>query len=107
MDKQEKIEQFRKEMLKYEEELQQRIEVGVKDFLTDNPMYSVVMVSRKKYLMVGKPIHNIINIARMMIQQPMFKQVVKKALAVADGDYKIIRQHYHDSEKVIKSLYEQ
>lgn len=107
MDKQEKMEQFREEMLKHEKELQQRIEVGVKDFLTDNPMDSVVMVSRKKYLMVGAPIHNIINLARMMIQQPIFKQVVKKALAVSDGDYKIIRQHYHNPGKVIKSLYEQ
>ena len=107
MDKQEKMEQFRKEMLKYEEELQQRIEVGVKDFLTDNPMDSVVMVSRKKYIMVGKPIRNIINLARMMIQNPTFKWVVKRALTLADGDYKIIKQHYHDSEKVIKSLYEQ
>ena len=107
MDNQEKMEQFRKEMHKYEEELQQRIEVGVKDFLTDNPMYSVVMVSRKKYIMVGKPIFNIINLARMMIQQPIFKDVVKKALKIADGDYKIIKQHYRNSEIVIKSLYEQ
>lgn len=107
MDKQEKMEQFRKEMLKYEEELQQRIEVGVKDFLTDNPMDSVVMVSRKKYLMVGSPIRNVINLARMMIQQPIFKDVVKKALKIANGDHEIIKQHYHDSEKVIKSLYEQ
>ena len=88
-------------------EQKQIIEDGIKDFLTDNPMYSVVMVSRKKYLMVGKPISNIINLARMMIQNPTFKWVVKRALTLADGDYKIIKQHYHDSEKVIKSLYEQ
>lgn len=88
-------------------EQKQIIEDGIKDFLTDNPIYSVVMVSRKKYLMAGKPISNVINLARMMIQQPIFKDVVKKALKIADGDYKIIKQHYHDPEKVIKSLYEQ
>lgn len=107
MDKQEKLEQFRQEMIKSQELSQKQIEEGIKDFLTDNPMMSVIMVSPKKYLMAGRPISNIVSLARMMIQQPMFKQVVKKALAVADGDYKIIRQHYHDSEKVIKSLYEQ
>lgn len=107
MDKQEKMEQFHEEMLKHEEELQQRIEVGVKDFLTDNPMYSVVMVSRKKYLMVGKPISNVINLARMMIQQPVFKNIVIRALKLANGDYEIIKPYYHNPEKVIKSLYEQ
>lgn len=107
MDKQEKMEQFREEMLKHEKELQQRIEVGVKDFLTDNPMDSVVMVSRKKYLMVGAPIHNIINLARMMTQQPIFKDVVIKALKLANGDYEIIKPYYHNPGKVIKSLYEQ
>lgn len=107
MDKQEKTKQFREEMLKSEKELQQRIEVAVKDFLTDNPMYSVIMVSRKKYRMVGKPISNIINLARMMIQQPIFKNVVIKALNLANGDYEIIKPYYHNPEKVIKSLYEQ
>ena len=50
MDKQEKLEQFRKEMIKSQELSQKQIEEGIKDFLTDNPMMSVIMVSRKKYL---------------------------------------------------------
>ena len=107
MDKQEKLEQFRQEMIKSQELSQKQIEEGIKDFLTDNPMMSVIMVSRKKYLLVGKYTSNVVSLARMMIQQPKFKRMVKDALRVADGDYKIIKQHYHDSEKVINSPYEQ
>ena len=107
MEKQEKLEQFRQEMIKSQELSQKQIEEGIKDFLTDNPMMSVIMISQKKHLLVGNYTSNVVSLARMMIQQPKFKRMVKDALRVADGDYKIIKQHYHDSEKVIKSLYEQ
>lgn len=107
MDKQEKIKQFREEIIKSLELEQKQIEEGIKDFLTDNPMMSAIMISQKKHLLVGKYSSNVVSLARMMIQQPMFKRMVKDALLVANGDYEIIKQHYHDSEKVIKSLYEQ
>ena len=108
MDKQEKLEQFRKEMIKSQELSQKQIEEGIKDFLTDNPMMQeVVMISREKPFVAGKPIANIVNIARVMIQHPIFKEMVKKALKIADGDYEIIKEHYHNSQKIIDSIFEQ
>lgn len=107
MDKQEKLEQFRQEIIKNQELTQKQIEEGIKDFLTDNPIMSVIMISQKKHLLVGKYTSNVVSLARMMIQQPKFKRMVKDALRVADGDYKIIKQRYHNSQKIIDSLFEQ
>ena len=85
----------------------QIIEDGIKDFLTDNPMMQVVMISRKKQFIAGRPIANIVNIARVMIQHPIFKEMVEKALKIADGDYKLIKEHYVNHQKIIDSLFEQ
>ena len=88
-------------------EQKQIIEDGIKDFLTDNPMMQVVMISRKKQFIAGSPITNIVNIARVMIQHPIFKEIVKKALKIADGDYELIKEHYVNHQKIIDSLFEQ
>ena len=89
-------------------EQKQIIEDGIKDFLTDNHMMQeIVMISRKKQFVAGRPIANIVNIARVMIQHPIFKEMVKKALKIADGDYEIIKEHYVNHQKIIDSLFEQ
>lgn len=88
-------------------EQKQIIEDGIKDFLTDNPLMQVVMISRKKQFIAGRPIANIVNIARVMIQHPIFKDMVKKALKIADGDYEIIKKHFVYHQKIIDSLFEQ
>lgn len=88
-------------------EQKQVIEDGIKDFLTDNPMLQVVMISRKKQFVAGRPIANIVNIARVMIQHPFFKEMVEKALKIADGDYEIIKEHYVNHRKIIDSLFEE
>ena len=88
-------------------EQKQIIEDGIKDFLTDNPMLQVVMISQKKQFIAGRPIANIVNIARVMIQHPIFKEMVKKALKIADGDYEIIKEHYVNHQKIIDSIFEQ
>jgi hypothetical protein len=80
---------------------QNDVENAIKDFFTDNnPNLSVLLVSRKKALIGGDFVMNVVSLARAIRKSPIIRQCVEEALAAANGNYDYLQKRFKRGQDI-------